>query len=216
MIKKVLIGEHQSILSTELFPCCLKNFLIMCVHCDRMKEKLTYSAVFELDANANIQNQWFGQNNYQFKIVDLIIKKHKKIMKPEKEIWHMRFLNLISLQRSLRRNALKMVQSHLNVLRLNLIWMMPGKPLGVYFKEAKDSNHLIEEFMLLANKKVAEYIGHTLNKPLFTGCMMNRILKNCISFSNFIKQFRYNFTFRDETEISKSLNQLLYEVKRKK
>lgn len=57
-----------------------------------------------------------------------------------------------------------------------------GKPLSVYFKESKDSNKLIEEFMLLANKKVAESVGRVPKgkqlKPLFTEHMINPIHKS--------------------------------------
>ena len=90
-----------------------------------------------------------------------------------------------------------------------------GKPTGVYFKEAKDSNHLIEEFMLLANKKVAAYIGKTLHKPFVYRIHDEPDIEKLHSFSNFIKQFGYDFSFRNETEIASSLNKLLYEVKGK-
>ena len=59
-----------------------------------------------------------------------------------------------------------------------------GKPLGVFFKESKEANHLIEELMLLANKTVAEVIGKVPKdkKPrhLFTGYMMFLTLRSWI------------------------------------
>jgi ribonuclease R len=53
-----------------------------------------------------------------------------------------------------------------------------GEPEGVYFKVSKDANHLIEEFMLLANRKVAEFIGK--QKKVFIELMMNQMRINCL------------------------------------
>jgi ribonuclease R len=93
-----------------------------------------------------------------------------------------------------------------------------GKPLSIYFKEAKDSNNLIEEFMLLANKKVAEFVGRRKNQTPKT--FVYRIhdepdMQKLHNFSGFIKQFGYKLKLSNESEIASSLNKLLAEVKGK-
>jgi ribonuclease R len=95
-----------------------------------------------------------------------------------------------------------------------------GKPLSVYFKEAKDSNKLIEEFMLLANKRVAEFIGKTnANKTAKT--FVYRVHDKpdpdkLVSFNSFIHRFGYGIQLSTPKSISSSLNNLLSNVKGKK
>ncbi|MDR0866168.1 MAG: ribonuclease R [Candidatus Symbiothrix sp.] len=96
-----------------------------------------------------------------------------------------------------------------------------GKPLRVYFKEAKDSNKLVEEFMLLANKTVAEAIGKVpKSKKAKTFVYRVHDLPNpekLGNFSEFIRRFGYKLKDKGTgSEISKSLNHLLDEVQGKK
>ncbi len=91
-----------------------------------------------------------------------------------------------------------------------------GKPLSVYFKEFKESNQLIEEFMLLANRKVAEFIGKTSgNKKAKTFVYRIHEKPNedkFNSFRQFITKFGYRLEPKKEKDISKELNKLLKEV----
>jgi ribonuclease R len=90
-----------------------------------------------------------------------------------------------------------------------------GEPEGVYFKISKDANHLIEEFMLLANKKVAEYIGK--QKKTFIYRIHDEPNEDkLIAMQTVISKFGYKIDFRNKGDISKSLNALLNEVSGKK
>ncbi len=90
-----------------------------------------------------------------------------------------------------------------------------GEPEGVYFKIAKDANHLIEEFMLLANRKVAEYIGK--QKKTFVYRIHDEPNEDkLIAMQNVIAKFGYKIDFRNKGDISKSLNALMEEVNGKK
>jgi ribonuclease R len=96
-----------------------------------------------------------------------------------------------------------------------------GKPLRVYFKEAKDSNKLVEEFMLLANKTVAEAIGKVpKGKKAKTFVYRVHDLPNpekLGNFSEFIRRFGYKLKDKGTSnEISKSINHLLDQVHGKK
>ncbi|GHT76494.1 hypothetical protein FACS189463_1690 [Bacteroidia bacterium] len=96
-----------------------------------------------------------------------------------------------------------------------------GKPLRVYFKEAKDSNKLVEEFMLLANKTVAEVIGKTpKGKKAKTFVYRVHDVPNpekMANFVQFVRRFGYKLKDKGSTnEISKSINDLLDKVQGKK
>ncbi|MEP7094939.1 MAG: RNB domain-containing ribonuclease, partial [Flavobacterium sp.] len=90
-----------------------------------------------------------------------------------------------------------------------------GEPEGVYFKVSKDANHLIEEFMLLANRKVAEYIGK--QKKTFIYRIHDEPNEDkLIAMQTVIAKFGYKIDFRNKGDISKSLNALMEEVNGKK
>ncbi len=91
-----------------------------------------------------------------------------------------------------------------------------GKPLGVFFKESKDSNHLIEEFMLLANRKVAQFVGKPANgkpKPFVYRIHDRPDPDKLESFNSFIHKFGYGLELQTATTISRSMNLLLNNVK---
>jgi ribonuclease R len=79
-----------------------------------------------------------------------------------------------------------------------------GEPQGVYFKVSKDANHLIEEFMLLANRKVAEYIGKQ-NKTFIYRIHDEPNEDKLIAMQTVIAKFGYKIDFRNKSDISKSL-----------
>ena len=178
------------------------------------EDKLTYSAVFELDKDANIHKQWFGRTiinsdrRFNYAEAQEIIETGKGDMSTE-------ITELNKLAKKLRAKRFREGSVSFERIEVKFKLDEKGKPLGVYFKEAKDSNHLIEEFMLLANRKVAEYVGKTLNKPFVYRIHDEPDIEKLHAFSKFIKQFGYEFKFKDETEISSSLNKLLEEVKGK-
>jgi ribonuclease R/exosome complex exonuclease DIS3/RRP44 len=90
-----------------------------------------------------------------------------------------------------------------------------AEPIGVYFKQSKDSNHLIEEFMLLANRKVAEFIGK--QKKTFIYRIHDEPNEDkLINLQTVIAKFGYSINFRSKKDISSSLNNLLTEVQGKK
>lgn len=96
-----------------------------------------------------------------------------------------------------------------------------GKPLGVYFKEMKDANHLIEEFMLLANKSVAEFIGNTkkfgrrTNKTFVYRIHDKPKSDKFLEFGKFAAKFGYVMNVNTEQGIAKEISKLLTDVKGK-
>jgi ribonuclease R/exosome complex exonuclease DIS3/RRP44 len=92
-----------------------------------------------------------------------------------------------------------------------------ANPVGVYFKEAKDANKLIEEFMLLANRKVAEFIGKAKGGKPSNKTFIYRVhdepdVEKLASLQNIISKFGYKINTDTRESTSDSLNQLLSDV----
>jgi ribonuclease R len=178
------------------------------------EDKLTYSAIFELDEQANIKNKRFertiinSDRRFNYEEAQEIIETGSGDMS---EI----ILKLNELAKKLKEKRFKNGSISFESIEVKFYLDEKGKPTGVYFKETKDSNNLIEEFMLLANKEVAEYIGKILKQPFIYRIHDEPDLEKLYSFSNFIKQFGYKFTFKNESEIAGSINKLLIDVKGK-
>lgn len=179
------------------------------------EEKLCFSAVFELDSDASIKNQWFGKTvilskrRFTYEEAQDIIENGSGDFKDE-------VLTLNKLAQTLR--AKRFANGSVNFDREEPRFVIDekGKPLSVYFKEMKESNQLIEEFMLLANKKVAEFVGkQAKNKKAKTFVYRIHDKPNedkFNSFCQFIKRFGYKLEPKKEADISKELNKLLKEV----
>ena len=92
-----------------------------------------------------------------------------------------------------------------------------GKPLGISFREMGTANQLIEEFMLLANKRVAEYIGKKLKGKTFVYRIHDKPDPEKISnFSHFITRFGYKLSDDEKTPLPKAMNKLMASVSGKK
>jgi ribonuclease R len=89
-----------------------------------------------------------------------------------------------------------------------------GKPLDVYFKTSKDSNKLIEEYMLLANRVVAEFAGVEKKRPFVYRTHVLPEKSRLQELSDFVKAFGYSLVVSEDEEITKkSLNKLLFDIR---
>ncbi len=181
------------------------------------EEKLCFSAVFELNDKAQIVKSWFGKT---------VIKSDKRFAYEEAQqiienktngIIDDAVLKLYDLSELLRKKRFE--QGAISFERSEVKFNLDdeGKPLGVYIKENKESNRLVEEFMLLANKKVAELIGKPDGKKAIK-TFVYRIhdepnKEKLQSFSNFIKRFGFNLETKSKKRIANSMNNLLTDVK---
>ena len=122
------------------------------------EEKLCFSVVFELDDDANLLDTWYGKTiiysdrRFTYEEAQEIIETGVGDFKDE-------VLGLDRLAKKLRH--IRFDHGAISFERIEVKFDIDekGKPLSVFFKESKDANKLIEEFMLLANKRVAEFIG---------------------------------------------------------
>jgi len=124
------------------------------------EDKLCFSAIFELTDDVELVKEWFGKtvihSNRRF-----TYEEAQQVIETGEGDFSSEMLTLNKLAGKLRDNRFKNGSIAFERVEIKFEIDDKGKPLSVYFKEAKDSNKLIEEFMLLANKKVAEFVGKT-------------------------------------------------------
>ena len=183
------------------------------------EEKLCYSIVFELDKNADILDQWIGRTiiksnkRFDYEEAQAIIEGGEGEFKSE-------LLLLNDLALKIRARRFKNGAISFERVEVKFDIDEKGKPLGVYFKEHKESNQLIEEFMLLANKRIAEFIGQ-VKKGQKAKTFVYRIHdkpdpEKLERFSKFIHRFGYSINTSGHKNITTSINDLLDEVQGKK
>ncbi|MGB3143245.1 MAG: ribonuclease R, partial [Maribacter sp.] len=197
------------------------------------EEKYTFSAIFELDDKALIRNQWFGRTvinsneRFAYEEAQHIIETEKGSIPEDISIRGISYkVNEDIVEATLIMNRLakimrskRMDNGALSFDKVEVRFNLDenSEPIGVYFKESKDANKLIEEFMLLANRKVAEFVGKMKPKKTF----VYRIHDDpdpdkLMALNGIVSKFGHKLDFKDKKSISSSLNQLLEDVKGKK
>jgi ribonuclease R len=195
------------------------------------EEKYTFSAIFEINQKAQVMNQWFGRTviysdqRFSYEEAQHIIESKGNTIPEEISIIGSSYqvsdeivaatLKMDELAKILRRNRMNEGAISFDKVEVRFNLDQEGEPEGVYFKISKDANHLIEEFMLLANRKVAEYIGK--QKKTFIYRIHDEPNEDkLIAMQTLIAKFGYKIDFRNKGDISKSLNNLLADVVGKK
>ncbi len=191
------------------------------------EEKYTFSAIFEIDNKATVLNQWFGRTvinsdqRFSYEEAQVIIETKSNKIPAEISLTGSDFtasdaiteatLKLDELAKILRKNRMNNGAISFDKVEVKFNLDENGEPEGVYFKVSKDANHLIEEFMLLANRKVAEYIGK--QKKTFIYRIHDEPNEDKLfAMQALIYKFGYKIDLRDKKDISKSLNQLMSDV----
>lgn len=182
------------------------------------EEKLCFSAVFEIDEEAQITTEWFGRT-----IINsdrrFTYEEAQEIIETKKGDFADEVLTLDRLSKKLRAERFKKGSIAFEKLEVKFHLDEAGNPTGVFFKQMKDSNQLIEDFMLLANRKVAEFIGKPSLKNQKIGYrpFVYRIHDKpnedkLLNFAEFIKKFGYEMNIKTDRSVAESLNKLLKDV----
>ena len=181
---------------------------------------LAYSVIFEMDEKAEVKN---------YRIRHTVIKSDRRFTYDEAQQvietgegdYKYEILELNRLAQALREK--RMAAGSIDFDRTEVKFEIDenGKPVSVYFKESKEANKLIEEFMLLANRTVAEHIGKVPKnrKPKVFPYRIHDLPDpdKLDGLNQFIAKFGYKIrTGGSKGEVSKSLNHLLNEVRGKK
>ncbi len=184
------------------------------------EEKLCFAAVFELDTEANVVNEWFGRTviysdrRFAYEEVQEIIENKKGDHVNE-------ILVLDTLAKKLRDRRSKNGSIFFDKEEVKFHLDDMGKPTGVYFKVQMDAHKLIEDFMLLANRQVATLLGkknknsHIKNPPTVYRVHDSPSSDKLSDLSNFVSKFGYSMDTANKKTVSASINKLLQEVKGK-
>ena len=181
------------------------------------EDKLTFSAVFELDNNAHIKKEWFGKtvihSNRRF-----TYEEAQERIENKSGDFFAELVSLNELALKLKKDRFKLGSINFETTEVKFELDEKGKPIGLLTKERKDAHKLVEEFMLLANKKVAEFIykmkpGKVKNTFVYRTHDYPDVEK-LNNFSMFAKKFGHELHV-DEAAISKSLNSLIDEIEGK-
>lgn len=183
------------------------------------EDKLCFAAVFELDEQANIQNQWFGKtvihSDRRF-----AYEEAQEVIEAKSGDYAEELVKLNELAYQLRDRKFKNGAISFESTEVKFKLDETGKPIGVYVKERKDAHKLIEDFMLLANRKVAEFIAKKgKGKQKYTFVYRSHEspnLENLNNFATFASRFGYKINMKSDKEIAKSLNYLMEDVEGKK
>lgn len=180
------------------------------------EEKLCFSCIFEIDDHASV---------LKHRIVRTVIKSDRRFTYEEAQSiiesgegeFSTEVLTLDRLAKLLRKKRFAAGAINFDRWEVKFNIDEKGKPLSVYFKVAKDSNKMIEEFMLLANRTVAEFVGKGKTPKTFVYRIHD--LPNAEkmeNFAEFIRRFGYKLkTSGSNTDVSKSINLLLDDVQGK-
>lgn len=197
------------------------------------EEKYCFSAVFQLDDDAQIHHQWFGRTvifsdrRFTYEDVQLMIEGAEGDFKNE-------IMILDRLAKKLRHDRQKKGSIFFDKAEVKFHLDEEGNPTGVFFKTQKDAHKLIEDFMLLANRKVAEYIGGTgklktedkkdsksKTKDDNSNVCVYRVHdvpsdEKMQELSGFAARFGYQMNLGSKQKVAQSINKLLQDVKDKK
>ncbi|HEY9185509.1 MAG TPA: ribonuclease R [Salegentibacter sp.] len=193
------------------------------------EEKYTFSAVFEIDKNTKIKKEWFGRTvtysdaRFAYEEAQHIIETGSGDIPKEISIQENAYsvkeeiVEAVKLMNSFAKKmrAERMREGAISFDKVEVKFELDeeNEPVGVFFKTSKDANKLIEEFMLLANRKVAEFIGKQKEKKTFVyRCHDEPDDSKLASLSNLVAKFGHKLNLKDKKSVSSSLNNLLESV----
>ena len=195
-----------------------------------LEEKFTFSAVFEINNKALIENQWFGRTvtysdaRFAYEEAQHIIETNECVIPAEIAISGQTYtadsaikdalLKLDELAKILRKKRMKKGAISFDKTEVKFNLDDVNNPVSVFFKTSKDANKLIEEFMLLANKKVAEFIGKQTPPKTFIYRIHDKPDDQKLAgLQRIVSQFGHQLNLKNKETTTHSLNTLLKNVK---
>lgn len=197
------------------------------------EEKLTFSAVFQMNDTCEIKNEWFGRTvtysdaRYAYEEAQAVIESKTNTIPAEVSLTGETYqtdqkiadaiLKMNELAKIMRGKRMSSGAISFDKVEVKFDLDEQANPVGVFFKTSKDANKLIEEFMLLANRKVSEFIGKKDPKKTFVYRVHDEPDDSKLAtLQNVVSRFGYKLNFKDRKSVSATLNNLLKEVNGKK
>jgi ribonuclease R len=183
------------------------------------EDKLCFAAVFELNEAGHVLTEWFGKTvvhsdrRFTYEEVQEVIETSQGDYVEE-------IHQLNALAYKLREQKFKNGAISFETTEVKFKLDEQGKPTGVFVKERKDAHKLIEDFMLLANRKVAEFVSKKgKGKRKYTFVYRAHDAPNPETLGNFAQfaaRFGYKINMKSDREVARSLNHLMTDVEGKK
>ena len=176
-------------------------------------EKLTYSVVFQMDNSANVKKYWIGRtvikSDRQFSY-----EEAQKNIETQSGDFAAELLTCHKLAQQLRKQRFSAGSIKFERQEVKFELDNTGKPIGVFLRESTVSTQLIEEFMLLANRIVAEHVNTELKTDKQPKTFVYRVHDKPVEdkitqFAKFVKRFGYEINTANKNSISSSINKLL-------
>lgn len=182
------------------------------------EDKYTFSVIFQVTNKAVVKHKWIGRtvihSDHRFTYEEV-----QQIIETKEGLHHKPVLLLNELAQQLRRERFANGAINFSSQEVRFKLDEHGKPLGVVIKESFEAHQLIEEFMLLANRTVAEYVDKIrINKepvPFPYRIHDTPDDEKLKPFAAFARKFGYRFDVHDEAAVASSFNNLLRDVQGK-
>ncbi len=182
------------------------------------EDKYTFSVIFQISNRAEIKHKWIGRtiihSNHRFTYEEV-----QQTIETRDGLQHKAILLLNELAQKFREERFRNGAINFSSTEVKFKLDEKGKPLGIVVKESKEAHKLIEEFMLLANRTVAEYVSKIkINKepiPFPYRIHATPDEEKLKPFVAFARKFGYTFDMKNELEVASSFNKLLSEVQGK-
>jgi len=182
------------------------------------EDKLTFSAIFQITPKAEVKQYWLGKtvihsnHRFTYEEVQEIIEKGEGLYQEE-------LLTLNTLAQKFRAQRFKKGAINFSSQEVRFKLDEKGKPIGIIIKESKEAHQLIEEFMLLANRIVAENVGKIkFNKtdlPFPYRVHDTPDEMKLMPFVEFARKYGHTFDTKTPEGIAASFNQMLKDVQGK-
>jgi ribonuclease R len=182
------------------------------------EDKLTFSAIFRMTPKGEIKHRWIGRtvihSNHRFTYEEV-----QEIIDQQTGLYQAEIATLNTLAQRFRRHRFKKGAINFSSTEVRFKLDPKGKPIGIVVKENKESHQLIEEFMLLANREVAEFVGkievHKKPVPFPYRVHDTPDKEKLLPFVEFAKKYGIAFDLKTPESIAASFNQMLADVKGK-
>lgn len=182
------------------------------------EDKYTFSVIFQITNRAEVKHKWIGRtiihSNHRFTYEEV-----QQTIESKDGLHHKPILLLNGLAKMFREERFRNGAINFSSTEVKFQLDEKGKPIGVIIKESKDAHKLIEEFMLLANRSVAEYVSKIKSNkepiPFPYRIHATPDEEKLKPFAAFAKKFGYKFDIHDEKQVAASFNKLLNDVQGK-
>ena len=197
------------------------------------EDKYTFSALFEVTKEGKVKSEWFGRTvtysdaRFAYEEAQYIIDSEDKTIPADISLSKKSYdvkpeiveavLTLNDLAKTMRKKRMQQGAISFDKVEVKFNLDEDNNPQGVYVKTSNDANKLIEEFMLLANRKVSEFVGKREKAKTFVyRCHDEPQEERLEALNTVVSKFGYNLNFQNKKEVANTLNSLLKDVKGKK